>query len=66
MMTCLRYSFIAVYTDKPIKALNEYELIKEGDRIAVCISGGKDSMLLAKCMQEINTSFSPFESKVLP
>lgn len=36
-----------------VKALNEYELIKEGDKIAVCISGGKDSMLLAKCMQEI-------------
>lgn len=38
---------------KFIKAINEYELIKEGDRIAVCISGGKDSMLLAKCMQEL-------------
>lgn len=36
-----------------VRALNEYELIKEGDSIAVCISGGKDSMLLAKCMQEI-------------
>ncbi len=36
-----------------VKALNEYEMIKEGDNIAVCISGGKDSMLLAKCMQEI-------------
>lgn len=36
-----------------VKALNEYELICEGDCIAVCISGGKDSMLLAKCMQEI-------------
>lgn len=36
-----------------VKALNEYELIQEGDNIAVCISGGKDSMLLAKCMQEI-------------
>ncbi len=35
------------------RALNEYELIQDGDRIAVCISGGKDSMLLAKCMQEI-------------
>ena len=35
------------------RALNDYELIREGDRIAVCISGGKDSMLLAKCMQEI-------------
>lgn len=37
-----------------IDAINEYELIKEGDRIAVCISGGKDSMLLAKCMQELH------------
>jgi len=36
-----------------VKALNEYEMIEEGDNIAVCISGGKDSMLLAKCMQEI-------------
>ena len=36
-----------------VKALNEYRLIEEGDNIAVCISGGKDSMLLAKCMQEI-------------
>ena len=36
-----------------VKALNEYEMIKEGDNIAVCISGGKDSMLLAKCLQEI-------------
>lgn len=36
-----------------VKALNEYNMIEEGDSIAVCISGGKDSMLLAKCMQEI-------------
>ena len=36
-----------------VKALNEYKMIEEGDNIAVCISGGKDSMLLAKCMQEI-------------
>ena len=35
------------------KALNMYELIKPGDRIAVCISGGKDSMLMAKCFQEL-------------
>lgn len=33
------------------KAVSDYELINEGDRIAVCISGGKDSMLLAKLMQ---------------
>ncbi len=36
-----------------IKGIKTYELIKEGDKIAVCISGGKDSMLLAKCMQEL-------------
>ena len=35
------------------RAIREYELVKEGDRIAVCISGGKDSMLLAKLMQEL-------------
>ena len=35
------------------KAVNEYELIQDGDRIAVCISGGKDSMLMAKLFQEI-------------
>lgn len=36
-----------------VRALNDYEMIQPGDNIAVCISGGKDSMLLAKCMQEI-------------
>ena len=35
------------------KAINEYELVKPGDRIAVCISGGKDSMLMAKLFQEL-------------
>ena len=35
------------------KAIRDYELIKENDKIAVCISGGKDSVLLAKCMEEI-------------
>lgn len=38
---------------KFIMALKEYELVCQGDRVAVCISGGKDSMLLAKCMQEL-------------
>ncbi len=38
---------------KFINGVNDYQLIKEGDKIAVCISGGKDSMLLAKLMQEV-------------
>lgn len=38
---------------KFIKAVKEYKLIKENDKIAVCISGGKDSMLLAKCLEEL-------------
>ena len=43
-------------------AVKRYELIQEGDRIAVCISGGKDSMLLAKLMQELQKhSDVPFE-----
>ena len=38
---------------KFVKAVKEYELIEENDKIMVCISGGKDSFLLAKCIQEI-------------
>ena len=36
-----------------IEAVQRYELVNEGDKIAVCISGGKDSMLMAKLMQEL-------------
>ena len=36
-----------------IGAVKEYELINAGDKIAVCISGGKDSMLMAKCFQQL-------------
>ena len=35
------------------KAIRNYDLVSENDKIAVCISGGKDSFLLAKCMQEL-------------
>ena len=35
------------------KAINTYDLLQEGDKVAVCISGGKDSMLMAKLFQEI-------------
>ena len=45
-----------------ITAVTRYELIEEGDRIAVCISGGKDSMLMAKLMQQLQRiSKVPFE-----
>lgn len=37
-----------------VTAVKRYELIQAGDRIAVCISGGKDSMLMAKLMQELH------------
>jgi len=44
------------------KAIKRYELIKPGDRIAVCISGGKDSMLMAKLMQMLHRhTVIPFE-----
>lgn len=43
-------------------AINDYDLIQEGDRIAVCISGGKDSMLMAKLFQELKRHNKfPFE-----
>lgn len=35
------------------KAINTYQMLEEGDKVAVCISGGKDSMLMAKCFQEL-------------
>ena len=45
-----------------IAAVQRYELIQAGDKIAVCISGGKDSMLMAKLMQELQRHTSvPFE-----
>ena len=59
-------SIIKKYRDelwKPfVYAVKKYELIQAGDRIAVCISGGKDSVILAKLMQELQRHTSqPFE-----
>ncbi len=49
-----------------IAAVQRYELIKEGDKIAVCISGGKDSMIMAKLVQQLQrTSPVPFEAVYL-
>ncbi len=49
-----------------IAAVRRYEMVQAGDKIAVCISGGKDSMLLAKLMQELQRhSDVPFELEFL-
>ena len=62
----LRKKFKKKIWSKFTKAINTYELVKPGDKIAVCISGGKDSMLMAKCFQElkVHTKFD-FEVKFL-
>jgi tRNA(Ile)-lysidine synthase TilS/MesJ/rhodanese-related sulfurtransferase len=49
----IRKKFKKNIWSKFTKAINQYELVKEGDKIAVCISGGKDSMLMAKLFQEL-------------
>lgn len=47
-----------------VKAVQDYELIKENDKIMVCISGGKDSFLLAKCIEELQRHGRfPFEAE---
>lgn len=49
-----------------VGAVKEYELISAGDKIAVCISGGKDSMLMAKCIEELSRhSEVPFSAVYL-
>ncbi len=49
----LRKKFKKSIWSKFTKAVRDYELVQEGDKIAVCISGGKDSMLMAKLFQEL-------------
>ena len=62
----LRKKFHKTIFSKFAKAINQYELVKEGDRIAVCISGGKDSILMAKLFQELKKHNKfPFEVKFL-
>ena len=58
----IRKKFHKKIFSKFCKAINEYKLIEPNDRIAVCISGGKDSMLLAKLFQELKMHNKfPFE-----
>lgn len=62
----IRKKYKKTIWSKFTKAINRYELVKEGDRIAVCISGGKDSMLMAKLFQELKLHNKiPFEVKFL-
>ena len=58
----LRKKFHKDIFSKFCKAINEYDLIQPNDKIAVCISGGKDSMLMAKLFQELKKHNKiPFE-----
>ncbi|MCD8054348.1 MAG: ATPase [Lachnospiraceae bacterium] len=58
----LRKKFHRSLFSRFAKAINEYELLAPGDRVAVCISGGKDSMLMAKLFQELRRHDKfPFE-----
>ncbi len=49
----IRKKFHKALFSRFAKAINEYRLLEEGDKVAVCISGGKDSMLMAKLFQEL-------------
>ncbi|MDD6789192.1 MAG: ATP-binding protein [Lachnospira sp.] len=60
----IRKEFHKSILSKFTKAVRQYELVKPGDRIAVCISGGKDSMLMAKCFQELKRQ-NKFDFQVL-
>ena len=58
----IRKKFHKALFSRFAKGINEYKLVAEGDKIAVCISGGKDSMLMAKLFQELQRHHKfPFE-----
>ncbi len=62
----IRKKFHKVLFSRFAKAVNQYEMIQEGDKIAVCISGGKDSMVMAKLFQELKRHNKfPFELEFL-
>ena len=62
----LHTTFSKTIWSRMIGGIKQYELLKEGDRVCVCISGGKDSMLLATCLRMLQrVSDFPFELKFL-
>lgn len=62
----IRKKFHKQLFSKFARAMGEYDLLKENDRVAVCISGGKDSMLMAKLFQELKRHDKfPFELEFL-
>lgn len=62
----IRTRFKTVLLSRFVRAIKDYRLIRDGDRIAVCISGGKDSMLMAKLFQELKLHNKfPFEVEFL-
>ena len=48
---------------KFIRGINKYQMLKEGDKVGVCISGGKDSMLMALCFKHLH-KYSKFKFDV--
>jgi len=62
----IQKKFHKVLFSRFAKAINQYEMIQENDKIAVCISGGKDSMIMAKLFQELKRHNKfPFELEFL-
>lgn len=53
VINCLHTDFARTITRRFSRALEEYQLLKSGDRVCVCISGGKDSMLMAALFRDL-------------